>query len=207
MPQIEALENDYQPGLIAEKTDRLVVLSGCSGGGKSSLLTELGRRGFAVFEEPGRQVVKEQMLIGGDALPWANVAQFVELTVSRSIYHMTNAARSDRLSFFDRGIIDQLGGFRQLNLPVPRHLLTAAERLRYHERVFLAPPWPEIFTNDSERRHNFDEAAASYESLLRTYESFGYRAIVLPKVTVAARADFILALLGQDTFSRHLSRT
>jgi hypothetical protein len=108
----------------------------------------------------------------------------VELTVSRSIHHMTIAARSDRLSFFDRGIIDQLGGFRHLNLPVPRHLLTAAERLRYHERVFVAPPWPEIFANDSERRHNFDEAAASYESLLRTYESFGYRAIVLPKVTV-----------------------
>ena len=61
MPQIQPIEDDYQPRLIAEKTDRLVVLSGCSGGGKSSLLTELGRRGFGAFEEPGRQVVKEQI--------------------------------------------------------------------------------------------------------------------------------------------------
>jgi len=205
MPQIQPIEDDYQPRLIAEKTDRLVVLSGCSGGGKSSLLTELARRGFGAFEEPGRQIVKEQALIGGDALPWANVAQFVEVTVSRSIHHMTSAVRNDRLSFFDRGIIDQVGGLRHMNLPVPRHLLTAAERLRYHERVFVAPPWPEIFANDSERRHSFDEAAASYDNLLQTYESFGYRAIVLPKVTVGARADFILELLGPDTLGCHVS--
>lgn len=207
MPRIQTREDDYQPRLIAEKADRLVVLSGCSGGGKSSLLAELGRRGFAVFEEPGRQVVKEQVLIGGDALPWVNAAQFVELTVSRSIHHLTNAARADRLSFFDRGIIDQVGGLRHLNLPVPPHILTAAACLRYHERVFMAPPWPEIFANDSERRHGFDEAAASYETLLRTYESLGYQAIVLPRVSVGARADFILDVLRPQTSDRHLSRT
>jgi len=85
-----------------------VVLSGCSGAGKSSLLAELGRRGFPIYEEPGRQVVKEQLHIGGDALPWGNVNQFVELTISRSIHHMVTVARGDQLSFFDRGIIDQV---------------------------------------------------------------------------------------------------
>jgi predicted ATPase len=119
---------------------------------------------------------------------------------------MTIAAGSDRLAFFDRGIIDQVGGLRHMNLPVPQHLLTAAERLRYHEQVFLAPPWREIFANDSERRHGFDEAAASYDALLRAYESFGYRTIVLPKVNVETRADFILEHLGQETSERHLSR-
>ncbi len=63
------MESDYEPKRVAEKSQQFVVLSGCSGGGKSSLLAELGRRGFATYEEPGRQVVKEQLLIGGDALP------------------------------------------------------------------------------------------------------------------------------------------
>jgi len=31
-----------------------IVLSGCSGGGKSTLLMELARLGFQTFEEPGR---------------------------------------------------------------------------------------------------------------------------------------------------------
>src|SRR6516165_4381432 len=54
------------------------------------------------------RVVKEQLYIGGDALPWGKVHQFVELTISRSIYHLVTAARRDQLSFFDRGIIDQV---------------------------------------------------------------------------------------------------
>jgi predicted ATPase len=36
--------------------NRFVVISGCSGGGKSTLLAELGRRGHAVVEEPGRRI-------------------------------------------------------------------------------------------------------------------------------------------------------
>jgi ABC-type lipoprotein export system ATPase subunit len=46
-----------------------VVISGCSGGGKSTLLSELVNRGYSVVLEPGRQIVKEQTAIGGDALP------------------------------------------------------------------------------------------------------------------------------------------
>jgi predicted ATPase len=84
-------EAEYQPALVQGKARKFVVLSGCSGAGKSSLLSELGRRGFPIYEEPGRQVVKEQLYIGGDALPWGNVSQFVELTISRSIHHMVTA--------------------------------------------------------------------------------------------------------------------
>ena len=63
-------EAEYQPALVQGKAYKFVVLSGCSGAGKSSLLSELGRRGFPIYEEPSRQVVKEQLYIGGDALPW-----------------------------------------------------------------------------------------------------------------------------------------
>jgi predicted ATPase len=45
--------------------DRFVVISGCSGGGKSTLLAELGRRGHTVIEEPGRRIVIEEMNGGG----------------------------------------------------------------------------------------------------------------------------------------------
>ena len=50
--------------------DRFVVISGCSGGGKSALLEELRRQGYPTVEEPGRRIVKEQLLSGGTALPW-----------------------------------------------------------------------------------------------------------------------------------------
>ncbi|MEW6315305.1 MAG: AAA family ATPase, partial [Pseudomonadota bacterium] len=49
---------------------QLVVISGCSGGGKSTLLEALRRRGYAVVEEPGRRVIAEQSRNAGDGLPW-----------------------------------------------------------------------------------------------------------------------------------------
>ena len=52
--------------------NRFVVISGCSGGGKSTLLAELGRRGHTVIEEPGRRIVIEEMNNGGSALPWVD---------------------------------------------------------------------------------------------------------------------------------------
>jgi predicted ATPase len=207
MSQSDSIEDGYQPRRIFEKADRLIVISGCSGGGKSTLLAELGHRGLQVFEEPGRQVVKEQLAIGGDALPWANVAQFVELTVSRSMHHMVIAARSDRLSFFDRGIIDQIAGLRHLNLPIPHHLLMAAECCRYHEEAFMVPPWPENFANDTERRHSLDEAVASYETLLGTYARFGYRAVIVPKLAVAARAEFVVGMMKESALTPTTPRT
>jgi predicted ATPase len=192
-------EAAYRPEDVVAKRHRFVVLSGCSGGGKSSLLTELGRRGFAIYEEPGRQVVKEQLFIGGDALPWANVDLFLELTISRSIHHLVQAARGNEVAFFDRGIIDQLSGYEPRGLEIPAHFRAAAERFRYNETVFFVPPWREIFANDAERRHSFEDAVTHYEASLKTYECFGYRPVIVPKMDVAARADFVISTLGDSS--------
>jgi predicted ATPase len=53
--------------------DRLFVVSGCSGSGKSALIAELAKRGELVVSEPGRQIVKQQLEDGGSSLPWENV--------------------------------------------------------------------------------------------------------------------------------------
>lgn len=189
-------ESSYCPDLVAPRSERLILLSGCSGGGKSSLLAELGRRGYAIYEEPGRQVVKEELLIGGDALPWQNWRKFLDLTVSRSLYNMTMAVRQDRIAFFDRGIVDQIAGLHAIGEEPPLSYLNAAKKFRCAEQVFMLPPWPEIFVSDAERRHGFDEAASKYPHLMSAYEAFDYRCVTVPKVPVTVRADFILGRLG-----------
>jgi len=60
----------------------------------------------------------------------------------------------------------------------------------------LVPPWPEIYvTDDPERRHDLDLAVSENERLLEVYPSLGYELTILPKVSVAERADFILGML------------
>jgi predicted ATPase len=65
--------------------NRFVVISGCSGGGKSTLLAELGRRGHAIVEEPGRRIVQEEISRGGSALPWLDMAAFLRRAIAVSL--------------------------------------------------------------------------------------------------------------------------
>lgn len=191
-----ALEDPHDPTPAETDTGRFVVLTGCSGGGKSTLLAELGRRGFTVSPEAGRQIVREQDWTGGDALPWTQPARFAELAVSRCVRDLISVAREPGPVFFDRSPVDQLAGLERLGLPVPATVAGAAARCRYNRTVFVAPPWPEIFAADAQRRHGLDEALAEYGPLRATYERLGYRLVDLPQTTVAGRADFVLEWLG-----------
>ena len=188
-------EDDYIPGeKPGGRRDRLVVISGCSGGGKSTLLAELASRGHTVFPEPGRQIVREQTLIGGDALPWDNIDRFIEQCVVRAIHFHTLARPEAGTVFFDRSLVDAISALEAAACAVPAGYRTAIERCRYAPFVFIAPPWEELFRSDGERRR-FQEAAVEYARLLDAYPAFGYEPVVLPKASVADRADFITAEL------------
>ncbi|MBV9585294.1 MAG: AAA family ATPase, partial [Alphaproteobacteria bacterium] len=69
---------------------------------------------------------------------------------------------------------------------------------RYHERVFLAPPWPEIYVTDNERRHDLNAGIAEYQRLVDAYPALGYEVTILPKVSVAERAEFVLRTLARS---------
>lgn len=174
-------------------SDRYVVLSGCSGGGKSSLLAELQRRGHSVIDEPGRRVVKAELQAGGAALPWVDIAAFARRAIEVSIGDHNSARALPGWVFFDRGLIDAAAALEHATSEP--ELDTFGQSHRYNETVFLAPPWPEIYVSDPERRHGLDDAIAEYERLQLAYPRLGYRVVMLPKTSVKARADFVLAEL------------
>ena len=174
--------------------NRFVVISGCSGGGKSTLLAELAQRGHATVEEPGRRIVREELESGGDALPWVDAIAFLRRAVQMALADLEGAGRLEGWVFFDRGLVDAASALEHLT-GEPALARTQAGR-RYHRRVFLAPPWPEIYETDTERRHDLDSALPEYDRLLRDYPTLGYAVTVLPKDSVAARADLVLAALG-----------
>ena len=142
--------------------NRFVVISGCSGGGKSTLLAELGRRGHTIIEEPGRRLVAEEMNNGGSALPWVDMPAFAHRTITMALADRSLAPASDGWIFFDRSLIDAAVALQHLTRePV---LEQFGQTHPYHHRVFLAPPWPELYMIDRERRPK--PAAADEVSLL-----------------------------------------
>jgi predicted ATPase len=196
MNTLQILEDDYSPAAVESARDFFVVISGCSGGGKSSLLRELVNRGYRVFAEPGRQIVKEQNFIDGDGIPSKDARKFAELCVSRTMHNMISVAATTSHVFFDRSIIDNVNGLQQMRAGAPTHLLKALATFRYNRKVFIAPPWRELFRNDSERIHSFDDAVAEYVTLLPAYQRLAHELILLPKLPVSERVDFVLNQLG-----------
>lgn len=171
-----------------------VVISGCSGGGKSTLLAELASRGFAVVEEPGRRIVAEELAGEGAALPWVDLAAFARRAVDMAIADFATAGRQRGWTFFDRGLVDAAAALQHAQGGDAIERWGAA--CRYHEQVFLTPPWPEIYVHDPERRHGFEEAAAEYDRLVSAYSALGYRLVILPKAAVSLRADYLLTCLS-----------
>lgn len=175
---------------------RLVVLSGCSGGGKSTLLAALAERGIATAAEPGRRVVREALASGGDALPWQAPERFAERVTDLAIADHDAALARGGLTLFDRSLIDAEAWYRRTGRPLPGGLQAALARNRYDRVVLMAPPWPELFATDAERRHGFDEAVAEYDSLLEAYAARGHDCVLLPRASVDQRVAFVLARLG-----------
>lgn len=175
---------------------KLVVISGCSGAGKSTLLGALAARGHAVFEEPGRRVVKAELASGGEGLPWVDAAKFASLCIELGLQQHAVATVGEGVAFFDRSIVDAFNAFEAMGLSVPIRYADALGRIRYEQRVFMTPPWAEIYRTDAERKHSFTEAVQEFEALTKFYARHGYDIVMLPKVSPAARADFVLGNLG-----------
>lgn len=174
--------------------ERFVLISGCSGGGKSTLLGELHMRGHRIVEEPGRRIVKYELDTGGRALPWEDALAFTHLAIATALADRDAANASSGWVFFDRGLIDAALALQRLTEEPVLAALNAQHP--YYRRVFLAPPWQEIYVMDPERRHAFEAGIDEYERLERELPKLGYEVVILPKATASARADFVLTTLG-----------
>jgi len=156
------------------------VISGCSGGGKSTLVDALALRGYSIAPEPGRKIVRKELAEGGNALPWEDAIAFVGQCAELCIQQY-ETPQSPPI-FFDRSLVDAVCALIQVQ----------PENTQQH----LAEPWPENFVNDAERQHSFEDAVAEYDRLVEIYTDAGYSIQFLPKVSVNERIEFILESLA-----------
>jgi predicted ATPase len=173
---------------LIEKSN-FFVFTGGPGVGKTTLIGHLAALGEKVVEETHRAVIAEQVAAGGRALPWDDHAAYCGLCVRRDIAKFDALNEETGRVFFDRGILD---GFDP-NWDASAGLVAAAHARRYNARVFVFPPWRDIYETDAERRQDWAEAEATFERVLRGLARFGYHPVIVPPATVEARAAFVLA--------------
>ncbi|WP_292331635.1 AAA family ATPase, partial [Mesorhizobium sp.] len=123
---------------------------------------------------------------------WQDRGFFAELMLSWELRSWRAAHAEAGPVFFDRGAPDTIGYLRLCGLPVPNHVASAAEKFRYARRVFVTPPWPEIFTQDEERKQTLEEAERTFRSVTGVYAELGHELVPLPLASVEERVRFVI---------------
>ena len=176
--------------------DHLFVITGGPGSGKSTLIDALAALGYARTEEAGRSVIRSQLASGGQALPWDDRRAFAKQMLRHDVRSYRTAQRQSGPVLCDRGIPDVIGYLQLEQLPISSCLLHAARSFRYHRRVFIAPPWPEIYQQDAERKQTPEIAGQTWHVMAGVYRELGYELTEIPRAPLAERVRFMQEHIG-----------
>lgn len=171
---------------------RRFVITGGPGFGKTSIISALEAKGYFCFHEFSRSLIKEQLAVGGDILPWKNLESFSRIVFEMRLKQFEEAPEN-QTCFYDRGIPDVIAYLNKDGIELNSYYTKALEEYNYNNIVFLTPPWKEIFVNDTERMENFNASVEAHQHIKSTYEQLGYTTIDLPKLSIKDRIEFILS--------------
>lgn len=168
------------------------IFTGGPGAGKSTVLDEIKKRGYFTVREAARDIIRQQIATGGNALHTGDRVQYTQLMLQKSIEdYLDNHAKTETV-FFDRGIPDLYSYTSRFCGGLDPKVEKAVTEYRYNPYVFIFPAWQEIYVHDSERKQDFNEAIETYDAVKQGYTTCGYTLIEVPKFSVKERADFIL---------------
>lgn len=167
----------------------LFVVTGAPGVGKTALISELSKS-FLTECEPARQVIAQQRACNGTGLWDLDRQLFIHQLLQKS-KHAFLKNRHQRIVFFDRGIPDT-AAYALAGDISPTVFLHASRESRYNRKVFLLPPWQEIYTTDEERDMSFSQVEKFHRLVEKVYLSLGYELIEVPRTTVKSRVQFLV---------------
>jgi predicted ATPase len=173
-----------------------VVISGGPGAGKTTLLSELGRRGFQTVEESARTIIAERRAAGLSPRP-APLA-FAEEILRRDIEKFERVRASPGWVFFDRSVLEAMGMLQEACAERQHDIERLFAEYRFHELVFILPPWEAIHRTDSERDQTFAQAVVVHDSIVRWYQRLGYTVNTVPRWPVEERAEHVLRVLSES---------
>lgn len=167
------------------------LITGGVGFGKTTLINELCKTGdYYKIPEIAAEIINEQIKIGGTLIPWVDRYAFEAELLKRKI-DIYLSSPSNKICFFDRGIPDAIAFFNSEKKKIPQEYFEAAKNYRYNQKVFIVPPWREIYKNRPTRPQTYNEAVKLNKLIVQTYEQLGYKVIEIPKIDIKERVSFV----------------
>ncbi|MFE3870892.1 AAA family ATPase [Flavobacterium sp. ZS1P70] len=170
----------------------IIVIIGGPGTGKSTIIDGLIANGYCCYPEISREVTLEAKKQGIEQLFLEKPLLFSELLLEGRKKQFQDASQEPHdIVFIDRGIPDVLAYMHYIGDSYPDFFDTACREHTY-TKIFILPPWEDIYISDGERYENFEQAKIIYMHLAETYQNYGYDLIEVPKDTLDNRILFIL---------------
>ena len=170
----------------------IIVIIGGPGTGKTTIIDALIAKGYCCYPEISREVTLEAKKQGVGQLFLENPLLFSELLLEGRKKQYNNAQNEPhQIVFLDRGIPDVLAYMHYIGDSYPAFFDVACKEHIY-SKIFILPPWEEIYESDDARYENYEQAKLIYTHLTETYQNYGYELIEVPKDSVANRILFIL---------------
>jgi len=165
------------------------IISGPPGSGKTTLINALIENGTQCINEVARDIIILEQESNRDGTPWENIERFSQLVFRETLIRLES--QKDSL-FCDRSLIDSIAYLEFNNKEVFNELKTFEFKKFYHNTIFFAMPWEEIYVKDKQRPQEFSESIELSKKLIETYAKFGYTIEFIPFIPVTLRVDFIL---------------
>jgi len=172
-------------------SNRYVIAGGvCSG--KTSVINELERRGYAVVSETARELIDEGLAAGKSL----EEIRADVLTFQRSVIER-QGEKEARLPtegpvFLDRANPDVRAFLAFNGIREPEDVARAIAAGMYR-KIFMLDPIR--FESDYYRVETADDIERLHQEHVRAYESLGYTIVQVPIMSVPERAQFILERL------------
>jgi predicted ATPase len=178
-------------------TPNWYVITGGPMTGKTKLIEELAKRGYATVPEAARTVIDSALAEGVTTqVLRADEKKFQDNVVKlkAEIEHIQN---KDDITFFDRGMHDTLAYLRYYNFPIEDWILELTKNARY-KKVFLLEPLKE-YHNDYARIEDSSFNAKIQPLLLNAYKAFGMEPIAVPDIGLIKRVAFIIEAIESSS--------
>lgn len=174
--------------------NKKILITGGPGTGKTELIKELEKQGFNCENEIVREITENEQKKGVEQFFLKDPIEFSRrLMILRS--NQYNKTQNINFTFFDRGVHEIIAYLNFIEIKYDNYFIESAKKIVY-DKIFILPPWKEIYTNDNVRYESFDQCNQIHDEIVKVYKQLKIEIIMLEKNSVSNRIDDILQIVN-----------